>query len=51
MQGQPDLFEVFGATRPIGSFAHLLSGRLQRPNQDGDDGHCHQQLDQREVAA
>jgi hypothetical protein len=48
MGGQTQLFEVILAFHPIRRLANLLDRRQQQPNQDGDDGDDHQQLDERE---
>jgi hypothetical protein len=43
-----DLSEVVGARGLGGGLAHLLDGRQEQADQDGDDGDHHQQLDQGE---
>src|SRR5262249_43958207 len=48
VQRQADLFEVVGALGPAGGLASLLDGRHEQPDEDGNDGDDHQQLDQRE---
>src|SRR5216683_4824528 len=47
MAGNPELFEVVGAFHAVGGFAHLLHGRQQKANQNGDDRDHDEQLDQR----
>src|SRR5262249_22259873 len=46
--GETDLLEVVLALDACRSLADFLHGRQQQPNQDGNDGDHHQQLDQRE---
>ncbi len=48
VDGQAELLQVVFAFDPRGSLAHLLHGRQQQPDQDGNDGDHHQQFDQRE---
>jgi hypothetical protein len=50
LDGQAHLLEVVGALKVAGHHAHLLDGGEEEADQDGDDGHHHQQLDQRETA-
>ena len=50
VQRQRQLLEVVGALHPAGCLADLLDGGQQKPDEDGDDGDDHQQLDQREGA-
>jgi len=49
MHGQAELFEVILALRHVSRLAHLLDGRQEQANEDGDDGNHHQELDQREA--
>src|SRR5207244_3539484 len=51
VQGEADLVEVVAARRLLGRFADFLNGRHQQPDQHGDNGDHHQQLDERETAA
>ena len=46
--GQADLLEIVGALRAAGGLAHVLHGRQEQADQDGDDGDHHQQFDERE---
>ena len=51
VDSQAELFEVVLAAHAIGCLAHLLHGRQQEADQDGNDGDHHQELDQRERTA
>ena len=46
VQGQPQLLEVVAALQAGGGLADLLHGGEEQPDEDGDDGDHHQQLDQ-----
>src|SRR5260370_38833 len=48
---QSHLLEVVLAFHAVGGLAHFLHGRQEQPNQDGNDGDHHQQLDQGEAFA
>src|SRR5262249_9087795 len=48
VQGQSHLLEVVLTFRPVGGFPHLLYGRQEQADQDGDNGNHHQQFDKRE---
>src|SRR5262249_36988212 len=48
VSGQGDLLEVVGALDACGGLADLLDRRQEQPDEDGNDGDDHQQLDQRE---
>jgi hypothetical protein len=50
MRGQPELLEVVGAFQTARRFAHLLHGREQQGDQDGENRDHHQKLDQCEAA-
>jgi len=50
VQGNADLLQVVLAPDAGGCFAHLLDGRQEQADQDGNDGDDHQQLDEREGA-
>ena len=46
LEGEADLLEVVGAAGAGGGLAHLLHGRQQEADQDGDDRDDDEQLDQ-----
>ena len=46
-QGQAELLELVLSLDTVRGFAHLLHGRQQEANEDGDDRDDHQQFDQR----
>src|SRR5262249_55085755 len=48
VHGQAELLEVVLALDAGGGLAHLLHRRQQEPDQDGNDGDYHQQLDEGE---
>jgi hypothetical protein len=49
--GQGNLLEVVLALGARGGFAHLLHGRQEQADQDGNDGNHHQELHKRETCA
>jgi hypothetical protein len=51
VQGHADVVHVVGALDAPGGVAHLLGGRQQQADEDGDDRDHHQQFDQRETQA
>src|SRR5262249_2949888 len=48
VRGLQDLVQVVLALRAVGRLTHLLHGRQEEANEDGDDRNHHQQLDQGE---
>jgi hypothetical protein len=51
VQRQPDLLEIVGALSACRGFPHLLDGRQQQADQDGNNGDDDEQVDQREGEA
>src|SRR5437870_1273991 len=49
LKGDGQLTKIAHALRARGRLTHLLHGRQEQADQDGDDGDDHQQLDQREA--
>jgi hypothetical protein len=49
VQRKANLLEVVKTLDAVGGFSDLLHGRDQEPNQDGDDGNHHEQLNQGET--
>jgi hypothetical protein len=48
VQGQPDLFQMIAALHAGGGLAHLLDGRKQQADEQGDDAQDNEQFDQSE---
>jgi hypothetical protein len=49
VNGKSDLLEIVLARSPRGSLAHLLDGRQQEAQENGNDGDYYQEFNQRET--